>query len=313
MLHNRLMYSGKRVQKTGKGKRECPRRWGVRSLAAAGAAVCLLVVISGGTYSYFSAKDKVVNQLDISELDFVIEEPSWEDPDTPVRPGDVLPKDPKIVNTGEMSFVVRVKLQEVWTPKASGGSQERLLNPNYVRFFAANTGGLGADGAFTGQQLLDILRADSQLEETEKNFALRLKLTPNSGSTSRYWDDTLSGGWYRGRGTDGQPSEWLYYNQIVPVTGSTDPVFRAVTIRTGEDLYDMESIDVDDTLTGDAYSQALEQAYAQKLEAYNKLLTQYDLDIYVYAETVQAESFAWQDAWGKDLPAGWESSWGGST
>ena len=86
--------AGKRLQKKTAGKRVQKRRRSPLPLAAAGAALCLLVVICGGTYSYFSGKDHVVNQLDISELDFVIEEPSWQDPDTPVQPGDVLPKDP---------------------------------------------------------------------------------------------------------------------------------------------------------------------------------------------------------------------------
>ena len=294
----------------------------MRSLAAAGAALCLLVAICGGTYSYFSGKDKVVNQLNISELDFVIEEPSWEEPDTPVWPGDVLPKDPQIVNTGEMPFVVRVKLQEVWTPKTAGSGRNDLINPDYVRFFASDSEKPAANTNFSAQQLLSILAADSQQTEESKNFALRLNLTSNQTNNHLFGLDadgigdmwTLADGWYRGQGADGQPSQWLYYNRIVPVAERTQPIFRAVTIRTGEDIYALEDIVLaDDTLTGDAYSQALEQAYAEKLAEYNNLLTQYDLDIYIYAETVQAEPFAWQDAWGTDLPVGWESSWGGGT
>ena len=95
-----------------RGKRVLRRSWPRRSRAVAAAALCLVAVVCGRTYSYFSAKDKVVNRLDLSELDFVIEEPSWEEPDTPVRPGDVLTKDPQIDNTGETDFVVRVKLEE---------------------------------------------------------------------------------------------------------------------------------------------------------------------------------------------------------
>lgn len=318
-LYSQLTYTGKHTQKAKRRRRRHPQRWGLRSLATAGVALCLLVAICGGTYSYFSGKDKVVNQLEISELDFVIEEPSWEDPDTPVRPGDVLPKDPQIVNTGEMPFVVRVKIQEVWTPKTAGNGQNDLINPNYVRFFAADSEKPAANTNFSAQQLLNILAADSQQTEESKNFALRLNLTPNQSNNLSFGLDTgaitdmwtIAGGWYRGSGVD---SEWLYYNQIVPVTGRTEPVFRAVTIRTAEDIYALEDIVLaDSTLTGDAYSQALEQAYADQLAAYNDLLTQYDLDIYVYAETVQAESFAWQDAWGADLPTGWENTWGGST
>ncbi len=295
--------AGKRLQKKTAGKRVQKRRRSPLPLAAAGAALCLLVVICGGTYSYFSGKDHVVNQLDISELDFVIEEPSWQDPDTPVQPGDVLPKDPQIVNTGEIPFVVRVKLQEVWTPKKESNAANRVENPGYIRFFAADQGGLGPDGAFTAQQLLDILQDDSQVGEGQKNFALRLALTPNRTNPSPYWDQNGTVGWYRGRAKD---SEWLYYNQIVPVTGRTAPVFRAVTIRTAEDVWPIETVSLG---TGET----LEQAHARVLAEYNKLLTQYDLDIYVYAETVQADAFAWKDAWADDLPAGWEMTWGGDT
>lgn len=141
MAGKHLLYTGKRVQKKTAGTRVRKRRRNPLPLAAAGAALCLLVVICGGTYSYFSGKDHVVNQMDLSELDFVIEEPSWQDPDTPVRPGDVLPKDPQIVNTGETDFVVRVKLQEVWTPKKPDSGLQTLENPGYIRFFAADQGG----------------------------------------------------------------------------------------------------------------------------------------------------------------------------
>ena len=304
MAGKRLLYTGKRVQKKATGTRVRKRRRSPLPLAVAGAALCLLVVICGGTYSYFSGKDQVANQLDISKLDFVIEEPSWQDPDTPVRPGDVLPKDPQIVNTGETDFVVRVKLQEVWTPKKPDGGLTSLENPGYIRFFAAEQGGLGADGSFTAQQLLDILRADRQVEEEQKNFALRLALTPNKTNLNGgYWNKQGSAGWYRGSSAD---SEWLYYNQIVPVTGSTAPVFRAVTIRTAEDVWPIKSV------TQEA-GETLEQAYARVLAEYDKLLTQYNLDIYVYAETVQANAFAWKDAWNGDLPVGWDTKWGGGT
>lgn len=51
---------------------------------------------------------------------------------------------------------------------------------------------------------------------------------------------------------------------------------------------------------------------AKAMEEYNRLLTQYDLDIYVYAEIVQADAFAWKAAWGDDLPQGWTETWGGN-
>lgn len=303
---------GKRLLRRQGGKRLRPGRWTLRTAALAGAGLCLLAAICGRTYSYFSAKDQQVNQFELSQLEFVIEEPSWEDPEVPVRPGDVLPKDPQIVNTGETDLVVRVRIQEVWNPKDPASGLEQRINPGYVRYFAANQGGLGQDSTtFPAQQLLDILAGDSQLAEGQKNFALRLDLTPNAANPNpTYWDPANPNGWYRGVGSDGQPSEWLYYNRIVSPTDWTDPVFRAVTIRTGEDVYSIDDIAVDNTLTGEDYSQALEEAYAQQLAGYSDLLTQYDLDLYIYAETVQAEPFAWRDAWGDDLPAGWADSWG---
>lgn len=305
MLHKNSPHTGKRLLRS---------KWSRRTAAAAGVAICLLIAICGGSYAYFTAQDQVVNELDMSNLDFEIEEPSWEDPDTPVRPGDVLPKDPQIVNTGETDFVVRVKIQEVWTPKDPGSELNTLTNPNYVRYFAADSQKPDVNTNFSAQQLLDILRNDSQLEEGKKNFASRLNLLPNQTNNNASVDIpdmwTQSGGWYRGSSTD---SEWLYYNQIVPKEGGrTEPVFRAVTIRTAEDLYSMEDISVDSNLDGEAYSDALKEAYTEQTEAYNQLLTKYDLDIYVYAETVQADAFAWKDAWGNDLPNGWGNNWGGA-
>ena len=296
MLIKRTPYRGKRVLR---------RSWPRRSVAVAAAALCLLAVVCGRTYSYFSAKDKVVNRLDLSELDFVIEEPSWEEPDTPVRPGDVLTKDPQIVNTGETDFVVRVKIQEVWVPKDPASTLQQLINPDYVRYFAADTGGEGEGGAFPAQQLLSILQADGQLDEGVKNFALRLDLTPNkTNPNTTYWAQDGTAGWYRG---STQNSEWLYYNQIVPADGGrTAPMFQAVTIRTAEDVWPLDAITL-------APGEDLTQAHAEQLAEYNKLLTQYDLELYVYAETVQADSFAWQDAWGTDLPQDWEDSWGGAS
>lgn len=297
----RQTYVGKHFRTAEEGK----RRWGWRFLAAACASLCVLAAVSSGTYSYFSSKDREQNHLEISELDFVIEEPSWEDPQTPVRPGDVLPKDPQIVNTGEMPFVVRVKIQEVWTPKGEGDGLTERLNPDAVRFFAADTGGLLDGGNFSSQQLLSILAADRQQQtEDGKNFALRQNLTPNKTNPhAEYWDPNGAAGWYRG---SSQGSEWLYYNQVVPAGGRTAPVFRAVTVRTGEDCFPLDSISQEDGLT-------LEESYEKKLSEYNAFLTRYDLDLYVYAETVQAESFAWQGSWGDDLPAGWETAWGGQT
>lgn len=276
------------------------KRRGRRTVAAVAAAVCLLAAVCGITYAYFSAKDKVVNELKTSDLDFVIEEPSWQEPDTPVRPGDVVPKDPQVVNTGIMDFVVRIKIEEVWTPK-QGQQDEILTNPDYVRYFAANQGGEGEGQAFTATQLLGILQADREKAEQNKNFALRRNLTPNpTNPNTEYWDPNSSKGWYRGKvAADGTPSEWLYYNQIVPPAQRTEPVFRAVTIQRAE-----EYLNRNDYATDEAYEQAAAQ--------YNARLAKYDLDIYIYAETVQAEPFAWKSAWGDDLPDGWADTWGGT-
>lgn len=291
MAGKHLLHDGKKVQKR------------LRSLFPMAAVLCLLVAVCGGTYSYFSGKDQVVNRLALSGLDFVIEEPSWKDPDTLVRPGDVLPKDPQIVNTGETAFVVRAKIQEIWKPKKPDLTQPTLENPDHVRFFAADKGGTGADGSFTAQQLLDILREDSQKEEGQKNFALRLSLIPNKTNPNPdYWDLLALDGWYRGSSPN---SEWLYYNQVVHPAMRTAPVFRAVTIRTAEDVCPLDKV-------SPGPGETLEQARAKAMEEYNRLLTQYDLDIYVYAEIVQADAFAWKAAWGDDFPQDWTETWGGN-
>ncbi|OUQ56111.1 hypothetical protein B5E58_11275 [Tyzzerella sp. An114] len=301
-----------------------------RNIVLSGVAVCLLIAVCTSTYSYFSAKDKIVNELDVSKLSFEIEEPNWEEPDTPVKPGDVLPKDPQIVNTGEISFVTRVRIEEVWTPKdTTDTTLNTMTNKDYVRYLAKMP-------QPTNQELLEILKTDQALSEEQKSFALRLNLNAEGN------------GWYRGNGEPGKKSEWLYYDKIVNIGGRTNPVFNAVTIRTAEDfnkladtavsqaavLSEVEAKnakitdDVQNSTDTLAISNVVEETpqeetldmptvltdvivdtYQTNIEDYNAMLAKYNLQIYVYAETVQANSFAWNDAWGADIPEACKTNW----
>lgn len=280
--------------------------FGRSGIVLAAALGCLLLTFTGMTYSYFSAKDHIVNEFDISKLTFEIEEPEWDPPDTPVKPGDILPKDPQIVNTGQIPFVVRARIQEVWTPKDTPEAPDAAME-NYVRYFAANTDGDLADGVhFLPEKLLEILAGDKgKTADADHNFALEEHLTPNiTNPNKEYWDQAKPGNWYRGsglpteEGKDPSPSPWFYYDQIVDVGERTEPLFRAVTIRTAEDYLNRDDYESD-------------EAYKKALAEYNAKLAKYNLDIYVYAEPVQAEPFAWKDAYGEDLPVGWDAEhWG---
>ncbi len=322
-----------------------------RNTILGGVAVCLLIAVCTSTYSYFSAKDKVVNKLDVSDLSFEIEEPNWEEPNTPVKPGDVLPKDPQIVNTGEISFVTRVRIEEVWTPKdTTDTTLETMKNKDYVRYLSY----VPSTTQPTQQELLEILKEDEGKAEEQKQFALRLNLNAEQN------------GWYRG---SSENSEWLYYNKILKTGERTTPVFNAVTIRTAEDFNKLANTNVSQTSvlndveaenarilsmnetptevtndTGTSGTSTIENTtnnsaisniasenttelldmptvltdvivdtYQTNIEDYNSMLAKYNLQIYVYAETVQASAFAWNDAWGDDLPSDWDSSWGGNT
>lgn len=191
-----------------------------------------------------------------------------------------------------------------------------MINADYVRYFAANKGFDVNNTSFSTQKLLEILSSDSQLPEEQKNFALRLNLKPNSTNTD-YWDSTLTNGWYRGTGSE--KSEWLYYNKIVQPTERTEPVFRAVTIRTAEDFNNIEqstinqtallsTLDESETLP-EVLTEQLESTYSANIEDYNTKLSQYNLEIYIYAETVQADSFAWEKEWGADIPTECLNGW----
>lgn len=304
-----------------------------RNIVLSGVAVCLLIAVCTSTYSYFSAKDKIVNELDVSKLSFEIEEPNWEEPNTPVKPGDVLPKDPQIVNTGEISFVTRVRIEEVWTPKdTTDTTLNTMTNKDYVRYLSY----VPSTTQPTQQELLEILREDESRTEDKKRFALRLNLNAEQN------------GWYRGISED---SEWLYYDKIVDIGGRTNPVFNAVTIRTAEDfnkladtavsqaavLSEVEAKnakitdDVQNSTDTLAISNVVEETpqeetldmptvlterivdtYQSNIEDYNSMLAKYNLQIYVYAETVQASAFAWNKAWGYDIPKACETNWSGS-
>lgn len=275
----------------------------------AASAVCLVLAVTGGTYSYFTAADRVENKLVMSQLTFEIEEPEWEEPLTPVKPGDVLPKDLQITNTGEMDFVVRVRAQEVWTLKDGVNPPAADQLPqlqqamkdgtsHLVRCFASNR-----EGPFKGadQELLNILKADKTRREGEKYFSLLPKLCPNEQNPAKeYWDSSKQGSWYRGKNQD---SPWFYYDRIVKPGETTVPLFRAVAIRSAGDYFSYEGVpDV-------AAVFAADPGYSQKASDYNSLLSKYNLDIYIYAETCQAESFAWDAQFKNDIPA--EVKWKG--
>ena len=195
-----------------------------RNIALGSVAAALLIVVCVSTYSYFSAKDKKENAFPVSELTFEIEEPFWEEPNTPIKPGDVLPKDPQIVNTGSIPFVTRVRIEEVWTPKnGNDTSLQDMVNQDYVRYFSS-------DSQPSAQELLEILKQDKGMEEAKKRFVLRMNLTPNAK------------GWYRGSSAN---SEWLYYHKILKTGERTTPVFNAITIRTAEDFYKLANTSID--------------------------------------------------------------------
>lgn len=238
-----------------------------------------------GTFSYFHAKDQAVNDFDTTQLQFEIEEPYWEEPLTPVKPGDVIEKDPQVRNTGALPFVTRIRIEERWTLKipdhATAELPLQMVNEDYVRYYSV------PDRSFTSQSLLELLQLDQVKNEHDKSFTLLQYLNSESS------------GWYKGSSLN---SPWFYYDRIIQPTEVSKPIFRAITIRTAQDY-----------IPQDGMSDA---QYRELCIAYNTKLSKYNLNLIIYAETIQAEPWAWNDMWGadgsnSDLPIGWDTlNWG---
>ncbi|MBQ7137489.1 MAG: hypothetical protein IJO39_00630 [Clostridia bacterium] len=76
------------------------------------AALLVMVAILGvgGTLAYFTAEDEATNTFTVGNVKIDLIEPSWKEAKD-VYPGQVLPKDPTVTNTGNNPCYVRIKVE----------------------------------------------------------------------------------------------------------------------------------------------------------------------------------------------------------
>lgn len=81
-------------------------------LAVALAASMAVLAVGGSSLAYFTDTDNAHNEFTVGNVQINLEEPAWEaNPDhEDVYPGEALPKDPIVTNTGANPAVVRIKL-----------------------------------------------------------------------------------------------------------------------------------------------------------------------------------------------------------
>ncbi len=80
---------------------------------ALGTALIAGCLIIGGTFAWFSTKDKVSNKFDMDAFDVAITEDFDQNPDVPLVPGATITKAVTVTNSGNMDVLVRVQLEEV--------------------------------------------------------------------------------------------------------------------------------------------------------------------------------------------------------
>ena len=101
------------------------------------ALLCMVAILGvGGTLAYFTAEDDVTNTFTVGNVKIDLTEPKW-DPELggtgkteaeDVYPGEALPKDPTVENTGKNPCFVRIKVVGLDCLKAEGDGDEMLIH-----------------------------------------------------------------------------------------------------------------------------------------------------------------------------------------
>ena len=81
-----------------------------RKILLLAAAVCLIAILAvGGTLAYFTDSDEAKNVFTVGNIDIELTEPEWVEAQS-VYPGQTLPKDPTVTNTGKNPCFVRLSV-----------------------------------------------------------------------------------------------------------------------------------------------------------------------------------------------------------
>ncbi len=92
-----------------------------RKLTLLTALVLIFSCLGFGTsLAYFTDSKQAQNVFTIGNVDITLTEPSWPKELTPVYPGQILPKDPTVTNTGANPCFVRIALSGLDTFGAEG-------------------------------------------------------------------------------------------------------------------------------------------------------------------------------------------------
>ena len=79
-------------------------------------SLCLVVALAavtvvGGSLAYFTAADKEQNDFTVGNVAIELQEPNWNAENaTDMFPGQTMPKDPQVKNTGKNPAFIRVKI-----------------------------------------------------------------------------------------------------------------------------------------------------------------------------------------------------------
>lgn len=110
-------------------------------LLAAASLVLVAALAVGGTLAYLTDTETKENAFALGKVDIEVEEPDWNpDPDTPVKPGDTLTKNPLINNTGTedayVFFKVAIPYVENGTVLNADGSKDKV--EDFADYFTLN-------------------------------------------------------------------------------------------------------------------------------------------------------------------------------
>lgn len=192
----------------------------VKILAAAGVAAVALV---GGTFAYYTSTLTLDNPLDTGKDGSVLVE-EFTPPTDDWKPGQSWNKDVYAENPGDYPVLVRIKMDETWSPKADneaagrtvGTAYKSMSSKDYDQFMATEDHGQydAATHAFTANQLKD---TDGKVEGDDTVVYKNMEnVDPNK--------------WVYGN--DG----YWYWNGVLDEDGKTEKLLDSLVLATNIDL-----------------------------------------------------------------------------
>lgn len=208
-------------------------------IAGAGLAALALV---GGTFAYFNESLTIDNPLNTGKYDAVLYE-DFTPPADDMNPGTHWDKAVGAQNTGDYPVLVRVKMDETWTRKGTGGETYKTLNSdsgtgvtNDLFRDAENY----KDGVFTASQYSVEDHDISEKGDTDgivpdgntgavDHTVIYKNILDNKASADSKWIDGGDGYWY--------------WNGVLNEDDKTDLLLNGLVMATNIDLGDYDPIE----------------------------------------------------------------------